>query len=77
MLQFELTGALGDSLNVNPSDKRQEEVKTAAPCMKRGVAQSNRDIKARRWARRLSQRVKKIVAAHPDADPDNIRHTLK
>jgi hypothetical protein len=32
--------------------------------------------KAGRWARRLSMRVKKIVAANPGADPDNIRHTL-
>jgi hypothetical protein len=44
--------------------------------MKRRAAQSDTDIKARRWARRLSMRVKKIVAAHPGADPDNIRHTL-
>ncbi|HEY5296683.1 MAG TPA: hypothetical protein VIK59_02040 [Verrucomicrobiae bacterium] len=32
--------------------------------------------KASRWARRLSARVGKILAAHPDADRDNIRHTL-
>ncbi|HEV2330779.1 MAG TPA: hypothetical protein VGY56_18520 [Verrucomicrobiae bacterium] len=44
--------------------------------MKRLAAQSDKDIKARRWARRLSMRVKKIVAAHPGADPDNIRHAL-
>jgi hypothetical protein len=31
---------------------------------------------ARRWARRLSMRVKKIVAARPGADPENVRHTL-
>ena len=31
---------------------------------------------AQRWARRLSARVKKILAAHPHADPDNVRHTL-
>jgi hypothetical protein len=43
--------------------------------MKRRVQLSN-SIKARRWARRLSMRVKEIVAAHPDADPDNVRHTL-
>ena len=39
-------------------------------------AQSNNGAKAKRWARRLSMRVKEIVAAHPGADPDNIRHTL-
>jgi hypothetical protein len=39
-------------------------------------AQSLNDIKARRWARRLSARVGKVLAAHPEADPDNVRHTL-
>jgi len=39
-------------------------------------AQSETEIRARRWARRLSMRVKRIVAAHPGADSDNIRHTL-
>jgi hypothetical protein len=32
--------------------------------------------KARRWARRLSTRVGKVLAANPHADPDNVRHTL-
>jgi len=32
--------------------------------------------KASRWARRLSARVGKILAAHPEADRDNIRLTL-
>jgi hypothetical protein len=32
--------------------------------------------KARRWARRLSARVGKVLAANPHADPDNVRHTL-
>jgi hypothetical protein len=31
---------------------------------------------ARRWALRLSVRVGKVLAAHPHADPDNVRHTL-
>jgi len=31
---------------------------------------------ARRWARRLSMRVGKVLAANPHADPDNVRHTL-
>ena len=43
--------------------------------MKRRI-KFNKDIQARRWARRLSMRVEKIIAAHPQADPDNIRHTL-
>lgn len=32
--------------------------------------------KASRWVRRLSTRVGKILATHPDADRDNVRHTL-
>jgi hypothetical protein len=39
-------------------------------------AQAQNAAQAGRWARRLSMRVKQIVAAHPQADPDNIRHTL-
>ena len=31
---------------------------------------------AQRWARRLTMRVRKVLAAHPHADPDNVRHTL-
>jgi hypothetical protein len=31
---------------------------------------------AGRWARRLSMRVGKVLAAHPHANPDNVRHTL-
>ena len=31
---------------------------------------------AQRWARRLTLRVGKVLAAHPHADPDNVRHTL-
>jgi hypothetical protein len=32
--------------------------------------------KAIRWARRLSETVEAIAADHPEADRDNIRHTL-
>ena len=39
-------------------------------------AQSIIAAKAQRWARRLSARVEEILAAHPDADRDNVRHTL-
>jgi hypothetical protein len=38
--------------------------------------QYKNDAAAARWARQLSARVKKILAAHPDADPDTVRHTL-
>ena len=38
--------------------------------------QSDHTAKAQRWARRLSLRVKRVLAAHPHADPDNVRHTL-
>jgi hypothetical protein len=37
---------------------------------------SDKAIKAQRWARRLTLRVQKVLAAHPHADPDNVRHTL-
>ena len=39
-------------------------------------AQVSNPAKARRWARCLSMRVGKVLAAHPHADPDNVRHTL-
>ncbi len=31
---------------------------------------------ARRWALRLTARVEQVLAAHPEADRDNVRHTL-
>jgi hypothetical protein len=31
---------------------------------------------ARHWARRLAQRTQSILAANPQADGDNVRHTL-
>lgn len=34
------------------------------------------DAQAQRWARRLSSKVARVMAAHPEADPDNVRHTL-
>lgn len=39
-------------------------------------ARGNHAVKARRWALRLSKRVAEVLAAHPNADPDNVRHTL-
>jgi hypothetical protein len=39
-------------------------------------AQMNNAAQAQRWARRLTMRVGKVLAAHPHADPDNVRHTL-
>lgn len=32
--------------------------------------------KARQWAKQLMETVHAVLAAHPDADPDNVRHTL-
>ena len=32
--------------------------------------------KASRWAQQLSARLKEVLAANPEADPDNVRHTL-
>jgi hypothetical protein len=31
---------------------------------------------AARWARRISRQVEKVLALHPNADRDNVRHTL-
>ena len=39
-------------------------------------ARSKSAASAARWARRLSARVEKILAANPEADRDNVRHTL-
>jgi hypothetical protein len=39
-------------------------------------AQTNKADKARRWAQRLSERVDEILELHPEADRDNVRHTL-
>jgi len=45
--------------------------------MKRhGTTHQDSAAHARRWARRLSARVEKVLVAHPHADPDNVRHTL-
>jgi predicted trehalose synthase len=38
--------------------------------------QTKNAAQAQRWARRLTERVQKILSAHPGADPDNVRHTL-
>jgi len=39
-------------------------------------ARTINDARAARWARRLSVRVGEVLANHPHADPDNVRHTL-
>jgi len=39
-------------------------------------ARSKNTASAARWAQRLSARVEKILAIHPEADRDNVRHTL-
>ncbi len=39
-------------------------------------ARSKRDADAQDWARRLCAGVEKVLAAHPSADRDNVRHTL-
>ena len=42
----------------------------------KGRARTRSPAKAQRWARRLMHRVRVILAKHPEADPDNVRHTL-
>jgi hypothetical protein len=39
-------------------------------------AQGKSPASAARWGRQINARVEQILALHPDADPDNIRHTL-
>jgi len=39
-------------------------------------AQPEAATRAARWARRLSARVEAVLAQHPRADRDNVRHTL-
>ena len=39
-------------------------------------AESKKAKQARRWVIRLTARVQRVLAAHPNADPDNVRHTL-
>ena len=39
-------------------------------------AESKKAAQAKRWATRLTSRVQQVLAAHPEADPDNVRHTL-
>lgn len=36
----------------------------------------SREHKASRWAANLMKSVRAVLAAHPEADPDNVRHTL-
>ena len=38
--------------------------------------QDLRERKAAQWAERLMQSVRAVLAGHPRADPDNVRHTL-
>jgi hypothetical protein len=39
-------------------------------------ANNSRDRTAARKARRLMESVRAVLAARPEADPDNVRHTL-
>ena len=37
---------------------------------------TSRERKASRWAAGLMQSVRAVLAVRPEADPDNVRHTL-
>jgi hypothetical protein len=41
-----------------------------------GSNHSSRERKARQWAERLMESVRAVLAVRPEADPDNVRHTL-
>lgn len=36
----------------------------------------SRERKASRWASKLMKSVRAVLAVRPEADPDNVRHTL-
>jgi hypothetical protein len=40
------------------------------------TGQESREQKQLQWAEQLQRSVSEILAEHPDADPDNVRHTL-
>lgn len=37
---------------------------------------NSRERRAARWAARLMDNVRAVLAVRPEADPDNVRHTL-
>ncbi len=37
---------------------------------------NSRERKASRWAAGLMESVRAVLAEHPEADPDNVRHAL-
>lgn len=37
---------------------------------------NTRERQAARWAQGLMESVRAVLAVHPEADPDNVRHTL-
>ena len=37
---------------------------------------NSREHKATQWAQRLMESVRTVLAERPEADPDNVRHTL-
>ena len=39
-------------------------------------AQHGTEDEARAWAEKLMDSVRAVLARHPGADPDNVRHTL-
>jgi hypothetical protein len=50
---------------------------TTALAKKRRLRQERARHAARiRWARQLGRDVEAVLSAHPDADPDDVRHTL-
>ena len=39
-------------------------------------AKPSSDVQAKRWAARLMKSVNAVLKRYPQADPDNVRHTL-
>lgn len=40
------------------------------------VVGRKRQIQALTWGKRLARKVQAVLKEYPDADPDNVRHTL-
>jgi hypothetical protein len=51
-------------------------LKIKAANMKQRKSTRSNTASAQRWARRLMSRVQSVLAANPQADRDNVRHTL-
>ena len=60
-----------------PEERRCTGLRPVAVCRQMSVnPKSARQKKADRWAEQIMASVDRVLAKHPGADPDNVRHTL-